>query len=55
MEYCLRSIRYCMVCKEYVIGKTYPQAIDSVKCPVCNSTLPPSMEICLLGKPTYIL
>ena len=54
MEHCFSSIRFCFVCKEYVIGKTYPQAIDSVKCPVCNSTLPPSMEICLLGKPTYI-
>ena len=53
MEYCFRSIRYCLVCKDYVICKTYSQEIDPVKCPNCNSTLPP-MEFCLIDKPTYI-
>ena len=44
MEYCFRSIRYCPVCRDYVIGKISSQEIDSVKCPNCNSTLPPTME-----------
>ena len=54
MEYCFRSIRYCLVCKDYVIGKIYSAEVDSVKCPNCNSTLPPIMEFCLIDKPTYI-
>ena len=54
MEYCFRSIRYCQVCKEYVIGKTNPQEEGSVKCPKCKVTLPPIMEFCLIDKPTYI-
>ena len=53
-EYCFRSIRYCQVCKEYVIGKIYPQDEHSVKCPKCKVTLPPIMEFCLIDKPTYI-
>lgn len=54
MDDCFRSIRYCLVCKEYVIGKTYTLQVDSVKCPDCNSTLPPIMEFCLIDKPSYI-
>ena len=54
MDDCFRSIRYCLVCKEYVIAKTYTQQVDSVKCPDCNSTLPPIMEFCLIDKPSYI-
>ena len=55
MEYCFKTIRYCQFCKEYVIGKTNSQKNESVKCPNCNSTLPPIMEFCLIDKPTYIL
>jgi hypothetical protein len=54
MEYCFRSIRYCQVCKEYVIGKTDSREDGSVKCPICKATLPPIMEFCLIDKPTYI-
>ena len=54
MQDCFRSIRYCQICKEYVIGKTYLNEQDSVKCPQCNSTLPPIMEFCFIDKPIYI-
>ena len=54
MQYCFRSIRYCHICKEYVIGKTLLPEQDSVKCPQCKSTLPPIMEFCFIDKPIYI-
>lgn len=54
MEYCFRTIRYCQVCKEYIIGKTYLQENESVKCPTCKTILPPTNEFCLIDKPTYI-
>lgn len=54
MQDCFRSIRYCQICKEYVIGKTDLHEQGSVKCPQCNSTLPPVMEFCLIDKPNYI-
>lgn len=54
MEYSFRSIRYCQVCKEYVIGKIYSQDERSVKCPNCKAILPPIMEFCLIDKPNYI-
>lgn len=54
MDYLLTSIRFCFLCKEYVLCKIDPIKNQIVKCQLCGSELPPLEDFCYIDKPLYI-
>lgn len=54
MDYILTSIRFCYLCKEYVLGKIDPTKNHIAKCQLCGSELPPLEDFCYIDKPLYI-